>query len=59
VEDDGETYPFDRYGCGSSDYSADRSVRKQHNPGGDKLGDNLGTCHDFDLDLHKWRVGNR
>jgi len=59
VEDDGETYPFDRYGCGSSDYSADRSVRKQHNPGGDDHADHIGARHDFDCDLDQWRVDNR
>jgi hypothetical protein len=61
VEDDGETYRIDRYGCGCSYHPADRSLRQQHNkrPGGDKLGDHIGACRDFDFDLDQWRVDNR
>jgi hypothetical protein len=58
VEDDGETYRIDRHGRGSSDYSADRSLRQQHNnaPGGDELGNHIGACRDFDFDFDQQRV---
>jgi hypothetical protein len=60
VEDDGETYRFDRHGCGCSDHPADRSLRQQHDkrPDFDKLGDHIGSGRNFDFDFDQRRVNN-